>query len=349
MSEHMVFQNCSALQKDAVRSYWSKKLSRIERLLQHFPEDQRELRLTTRRNHDRFDVRAVLLLPTGTLVAENSSPMDNDAIDGVVDKLAMEVRKHRGLIRHDDSYRRKRHRHDVYRHAAVLLESNLQRPDKETFFEMLRPLMDRLSRHAHHELIVAQMQGRLERRQVSVEDIRDEVILRAWTQLDEKDPTEPLEVWLMRILHEVLDEQIPDRPVVSIESEVDQTDSDPAADTDGVTDNQFLLEEPPAVTLDDTLVDRHAAEPWQELDIQEQMQSVLTQLTDLPQVQRRAFTLHLLDGWDPDKIAMIQGRSAAAVRADIQAVQRLLRSRLDREAEPVDAQSADQTQARPTR
>jgi ribosomal subunit interface protein len=351
MSEHMIFQNCSAWQKDTIRSYWSEKLSRIERLLQHFPEDQRELRLNVRRNHDRFDVRAVLLLPTGTLVAESSSQMDNDAIDAVVDKLTMELRKHRGLIRHDDSYRRKRHRYDTYRHAAVLLESNIQKPDRETFFEMLRPLMDRLSGHVHHELIVAQMQGRLERRQVTVEDIRDEVILRAWTQLDEKDPTEPLEVWLTRILHEVLDEQIPDKPTVSIEGEVDQTDSDHAADTDGVTDNQYLLEEPPAVTLDDILTDDRAGEPWQELDLQDQMRWVLTQLSDLPHVKRRAFTLHLLDGWDPDEIAMVQGRSTTEVRADIQAVQQLLRSRFDgeTEAEPVEAKSGDQTESGPTR
>jgi ribosome-associated translation inhibitor RaiA len=147
MSEHMIFQNCSPWQKDTIRSYWSQKLSRIERLLQHFPEDQRELRLNIRHNHDKFNVRAVLLLPTGTLVAQSSSPMENDAIDTVVDTLTMELRKHREYIRHDDSYRRKRHRREAFRHAAVLLESDIRKPDRETFFEMLRSLMDRLSRH----------------------------------------------------------------------------------------------------------------------------------------------------------------------------------------------------------
>ena len=351
MSEHMIFQNCSAWQKDTIRSYWSEKLSRLERLLQHFPEDQRELRLNVRRNHDRFDVRAVLLLPTGTLVAESSSQMDNDAIDAVVDKLAGELRKHTDLIRRDDSYRRKRHRYETFRHAAVLLETDIGKPDRQTFFEMLRPLMDRLSSHIHHELIVAQMQGQLERRQVAIEDVRDEVILRAWTQLDQRDATEPLEVWLTRILQEVLDEQIPDKPAVSIDRAVDQPDSDYAAQSDGVTDNQFLLEEPEATTLKDMLTDNHTGEPWQELDIQDQMRWVLAQLSDLTRVKRRAFTLHLLDGWDPDEIAMIQGRSAAEVRADIRAVQQLLRSRLDGEIEPepADANSDNRIKAGPTR
>ncbi len=348
MSEHMIFQNCSPWQKETIRSYWSQKLSRLERLLQHFPEDQRELRLAIKHNHDRFDVRAVLLLPTGTLVAEGSSHMDNDAIDTVVDMLTRELRRHRKLIRHDDSYRRKRHQHDLFRHAAVLLESNVSKPDRETFFEMLRPLMDRLSSHVHHELIVAQMQGRIKRRHMTVEDVRDEVVLRAWTQLGKKDPTEPLDVWLTRIVHEVLDEQIPGRSEVSIEVE---TDSHPETDAAEVADNALLLEEPPVVRLNDILPDDNAGEPWQELDLEDQMQWVLTQVSTLPHVQRRAFTLHLLDDWDPDEIAMIQGRSAAQVRADIQAVQQLLRSRFDSEieAEPVEAKPAGATTTERTR
>ncbi len=344
MSEHMIFQNCSPWQKDTIRSYWSQKLTRIERLLQHFPEDQRELRLNIRHNHDRFHVRAVLLLPTGTLVAESSSQMDNDAVDAVVDKLTMELRKHREYIRHDGSFRRKHHRRETIRRAAVLLETNLGKPDRETFFEMLRPEMDRLSRHAHHELIVAQMQGQIQRREMTVEDIRDEVILRAWTQLEEKDSAEPMDVWLTRLLHEVLDEQISPERVVSIDSEIEETESPPEAETAEIKDIESLWEEPPTVSLNDVLENREAEEPWREVELQDQMQWVLKQLSTLPAVQRRAFTLHLMDGWDPDEIAMAQGRSAAEVRADIRAVQQLLRDRFAKiEAEPVEAEPADQS------
>jgi len=346
MSEHMIFQNCSTWQKDTIRSHWSQKLAHLERLLQHFPEDQRELRLNVRRRPDRFDVRAVLLLPTGTLVAASSAHMDNDAIDAVVSKLTQELRKHRGLIRHDDSWRRKRHRNDTIRHAAVLLESNIREPDRETFFEMLRPLMDRLSGHVHHELIIARMQGRLQRRQVTIEDIRDDVILRAWAQFRTKDPTEPMEVWLMRLAHEVLDEQVPEVPAaVSLDDEIDETDSDHAAPTDEITDSELLLEEPVAVTLDHVLPDQRGGEPWQELDLQEQMQWVLMQLSSLPHVQRRAFTLHLLDGWDPDEIAMVQGRAPAEVREDIKTVQELLRSRFDGEVEADTARASSAKRA----
>jgi RNA polymerase sigma factor (sigma-70 family) len=190
------------------------------------------------------------------------------------------------------------------------------------------------------------MQERIRRRQITVEDVRDEVILRAWAQLAHKDPTEPMEVWLTRLVHEVLDEQIANRPAVSIDREVDETDSPPDAEAAEVTDIELLVEEPPPVRLNDILPNDSAPEPWQELDIQDQMRWVLTQLSTLPHVQRRAFTLHLLDGWDPDEIAMIQGRSAQEVREDIQAVQQLLRDRSEAETELAEAKPVDQGKTR---
>ena len=72
MSDHMVFQDCPDWQKEAIRSYWLQKTPRIEKLLTRFPEDQRELRLTVTHKPKRYDVHAVLLLPTGSLAAEAS-------------------------------------------------------------------------------------------------------------------------------------------------------------------------------------------------------------------------------------------------------------------------------------
>jgi len=351
MSQHMVFHNCSSWQKDAIHAHWLQKVSRIDRLLGRFPEDQRELRLTIKRNSDRFDVRAVLVLPTGTLAAEVSAQEDYDAIDAVADKLVAELRRHKRLIRHDDLYRRKRRRREAFRRAAVSLESDVAKPDEETFFEMLHPLMARLRGHAHHELIVAQLQGRITPGQLTIEDVLDEAILRAWTQFEAKDPNEPLEVWLVRFLHEVLDEQTSGVPTaISIDDEIDAGDPRYGADLSPTAeDDEPYWEEPYTATFDDVLPDRHPSEPWQELEAVEQVQWVLAQLSRLPHRRRRAFTLYVLDGWDPDEIAMIQGRSVEEVRADIEAVQRWLRHRSDRESERLERTSVRRTDRGPTR
>ena len=87
------------------------------------------------------------------------------------------------------------------------------------------------------------------------------------------------------------------------------------------------------MTLEDILPSHEADEPWQQLEAIDQMKWVLAQLGAVSATQRRAFTLHLLDGWEPDEIAMVQGRSVEEVRGDIEAVRQMLRNRLGSESE----------------
>jgi DNA-directed RNA polymerase specialized sigma24 family protein len=94
-----------------------------------------------------------------------------------------------------------------------------------------------------------------------------------------------------------------------------------------------VWESPAVVTLEDVLPNHEAGEPWVQLAAIDQMKWVLTQLSELPVEQRRAFILHMLDGWEPDDVAMIQGRSVEEVRNDIESVREMLRSRLGGEFE----------------
>ena len=337
MSDHMVFHNCPDWQKQAIRSYWLQKTPRIERLLTRFPEDQRELRLTVTHKPKRYDVHAVLLLPTGSLAAEASSPTDRDAIDMVTDKLVAEVRRHREAIRRDYLYHRKERRQELSGQAAVLLQPGAVRPDRERFFGLLSPLLARLRDHAQHELLVAELQGRIGREEVAVTDLLDEAILRAWAQFIDRDEAEPLEIWLMRLLHEVLDEQVAGvQRAHPIHEEVDIHDSSSEAAAVRASEEAPVWEEPSvAATLEDILPSHEADEPWQPLEAVDEMKWVLAQLGAVPAARRRAFTLHLLDGWEPDEIAMVQSRSVEEVRGDIDAVRQMLRSRLGSESEIV--------------
>ncbi len=334
MSDHMVFQGCATWQKEAIKSYWQQKIPRIERLLTRFPEDQRELRLTATRKPKRFDLRVVLLLPTGSLVAEASSPTDRDAVDAVAGKLVAEVRRHKEVIRREHLYHRKQYREELSRQAEVLLQPEVRALDQSAFFALLSPLMARLRDHARQELTVAHFQGRIGREQVTVTDLLDETILRAWAQLDGRDREVPLEGWLMRLLHRVLDEQAAsEQAVLSLDGEIDGLDAGREAAAGRAVDEEPVWEEPPAVTFEDVLPSHEVGEPWQQLAAIDQMKWVLTQLSEVSPSRRRAFTMHLLDGWEPEEIAMIQSRSTEEVRRDVEAVQEMLRTRLDSESE----------------
>jgi DNA-directed RNA polymerase specialized sigma24 family protein/ribosome-associated translation inhibitor RaiA len=334
MSDHMVFQDCPDWQKETIKSYWQQKVPRIEKLLTRFPEDQRELRLMVTHKPKRYDLHLVLLLPTASLAADASSVSDREAIDAVVDKLVAEIRRHKELIRREHLYDRKRHRQELSRHVEAQLQPESRVPDKSAFFELVSPLINRLWDHAHHELVVAELQGRIGREQIVVDDLLDEVVLRAWSRLNRRDDREPLEVWLARLLHDVLDQQIAGvREALPLDERVDLDEIGRKAPGEPLADDTPVWEPPSVVTLEDVLPSQEAGEPWEQLAAVDQMKWVMTQLSELPADRRRAFTLHVLDGWEPDDVAMIQGRSADDVRRDIEEVQRMLRSRLDSESE----------------
>jgi len=334
MSDHMVFQGCASWQKEAIRAYWQEKMPRIERLLTRFPEDQRELRVTATHKPKRFEMHVVLLLPTGSLVAEASSPTDRDAIDAVAGKLAAEVRRHKEVIRREHLYRRKQNRTELSRRVEVQLQPRAEKMDRNAFFDLLSPLMARLRDHADRELAVARLQERIGREQVTVTDLLDETILRAWAQVDGRDRAVPLEVWLTRLLHEVLDEEATGaRAAFSLDAEVDGLDPGREAAAGRALDDAPAWEEPLALTFDDVLPSQDVGEPWQQLAAVDQMKWVLAQLSEVSPSQRRAFTMRLLDAWEPEEIAMIQSRSTEEVRRDIEAVQELLRTRLEGELE----------------
>jgi ribosome-associated translation inhibitor RaiA len=100
MADQLIFHACSPTVKGNIQEYWEQKQRRLQKLLVNFPDDQRNLRVTVRRCPDHYDVHAVLLMPTGTLIAESSSHNRDylEAIDIVADRLAAEIRRHRQLL-----------------------------------------------------------------------------------------------------------------------------------------------------------------------------------------------------------------------------------------------------------
>ncbi len=145
----------------------------------------------------------------------------------------------------------------------------------------------------------------------------------------------------------MLDEQIATvREALPLEERADVDESGREMPGEPVADDTPVWEPPATVTLEDVLPSHEAGEPWEQLAAIDQMKWVMTQLSELSADQRRAFTLHVLDGWEPDEVAMIQGRSVDEVHADIEAVQQMLRSRLDSQSEmhPAGSPSARHTE-----
>jgi ribosome-associated translation inhibitor RaiA len=102
MLDHLVFLECPSRLKDDIRAYWAGKQPRFERLLATFEPELCHLRLVVQRTKARWEARALLSMPTATLAARRSADHWSEALDGLADRLASEIRRPRARLRHDD-------------------------------------------------------------------------------------------------------------------------------------------------------------------------------------------------------------------------------------------------------
>jgi RNA polymerase sigma factor (sigma-70 family) len=306
----------------------------IEDILRSVPEGQRQLAFNFDHRDGGYVARAMLTLPTGNLLARTLTPVADhrEAVDQVVDNLAAEVRRHRERLRTDAVKDRNRRRRREFAVAQPNLAALRRENDREAFFETLRPLMRQLRNHARRELTIAQLEGTIKQNDLAVGDVLDEVMLRAWDRWNERPRDEPLDRWLVRLMHEVLDERGLETPDGEEEDDAPAAgiNHDPRYEVDDgwATENNPYWPFGDSLTLDDVLTAVESPVPVEELTAVEERRMILRELRRLPRDQRRAFVLHAIEGWSLEDIARFQGRSADEVRADVEAARRTLRERL---------------------
>jgi ribosomal subunit interface protein len=309
-------------------AYWEDKLPRLERLLKRFPDPLREMWLTvsTLSHPERFETKAVIRLPTGTLAAEEVSESWEESFDKVADELARQIKRHKEKLRGDWVYRRKRRRQEDFRLAGAQLESDRAASGRQEFFDLLGPLMQLIRDHAKDELRRLEKGGRIRRGEVSVSDLTDEVLVRAWERFDERPAHGRLDMWLLQLLDEVIEWFASQPAGVSIESTVvplKEVEEEFDTDNEGDLYAAFFREHALA-TLADVLPDRHAP-AWDALEASEQRSRIEDALWRMEPSRRLAFIYHALEGFHPAEIAMMLDRSEEDIIADIEAARDELR------------------------
>jgi ribosomal subunit interface protein len=335
MSSHLVFNGVDDAVKTRVETYWAEKLPRLQKLLVPYSKDLQEIRLTVShhpQNSHRswYEVRAVIQLPTGTLAAEADDGDPQVAVDRVADKLVAELRRHKERVRHDYIDKRKaRNRADLSA-AGPLLERDVENGRRDDFFRLLRPHLRFLRDHARRELRFLELHGMLHRGEMTVTDLLDEVLIRAWQQFADRPRRLSLDLWLTDLLHETLAhwmKQEP-RPHVSLEDKAENILPDEVPQEDEDEWWAELLGEDETFTLEDLIPDREGTPAWDQLDAKEQRDQLLSLFRGMPPARRQAFLLHALEDFTTHEIAILQDRPEGEVKADIEAARRTLRERL---------------------
>jgi DNA-directed RNA polymerase specialized sigma24 family protein/ribosome-associated translation inhibitor RaiA len=326
------FRDRDESSEERARRAWAEWSPRLERLLTAFPPEQRGTLLTVR--HDdrtpQNQVHAVLILPAATIVAAESADDVAAAVKRVARTLVEEIKRHKELVREARLQRRKSRRREVLDAAEPLLMRDAEMGRSEDFYDLLRPLLGTLREHARRELRIAERNGALPKGQVTVDDLIDELVHRAWRRFKERPRWVALDLWLIGLLHQVLNEW-PERV------------PPPHA---GGKPRRLREEEEwfmPLFGGEEDLEWEHLlpgcdGDPAPRLEADEQLEPTLALLSQLPPMQRGAFALRLQEGYEADDIATIQGRDESKVLADIEAARWALVGRLHERDARVPAQ-----------
>lgn len=328
------FHDCDELIKAELEACWTKRTPRLERLLQPFPEGLRDLGISIYHNRPRswFEGRAILRLPSRTLVAGAEDADHRVLVDRLADLLASEVKRHRSRLRHDWVYRRKNRRRDELSAAGPLLEHDRRERRRESFFEVLMPVLWPLKEHARRELRLLEKQHKIGPGEVTAADVMSEVVLRAWEEFDERPAAWDLDVWLMDVMDDCLNKlrdqpkklPLTNRRLAALALEHDGGDVSPSA-----------------MTMEELLPGEESSESWEDLGRAEQQSRVDRALWTMPACRRDAFVQFFLEGFDAAEIAMIQDRPEAEVRADIEAARQTLKELLrGNESQPRESAAA---------
>ena len=321
MSVQWVFNNCEEHLKRVLISAWDWKQPRLVRLLKTFKPDQARLRISVHHKPrpSTFEVRAVLQLPVGTLVAEEIDQSPAAALNPVIDALVRELKHHKERLRREYVYQRKHRRREDLIAAGPLLERDAFLGRRQAFLDLLRPLLEPLRDHVYREFRVLALEGSLDPREVRLDDLIHEVTALAWDRFTDRPQDHDLDLWLIELLHDVVARRCTDPTVASLDSgrsEVGHLNG-------GWWEDEFLRDCEP-LALEQFVLDKQ--ESWEVLSGEEQKARLRELIGRLPDSHRQAVLLRVMEGFDFSEIAMVQNRSAAEVAADFEAAVRALRA-----------------------
>ena len=313
-----------------LKRYLDGKLRRLERLVTRYSDDQVELAVTVYHlphRTDPWETRLTLRLPTGTLASEEAAETARASLDVAFDELIRELKKHREKVRKDYLYRRKRRREEVAE-VIPLVQAPSSAERKQAFFKLIEPFLRPVREHARQEIDILEIEGQLPQREVTADDLLDDVVARAWEAFPNRPSSMPIDLWLIDLLHQRLEELVENRESILM-GQIDADDRDePLTPEEDVLEEDFWAERifgsQDVETLDEVVPDTHMPEAWESLSDAARRERIRQALAQLEARVRRTFVLNIVQGYEVEEIAMLQNRQPEAVQSDIrEAIQQL--------------------------
>jgi DNA-directed RNA polymerase specialized sigma24 family protein len=327
MHIHWTYDGCDEQDEYRIEDYWRNRNLELESKIAALDDEPTELRIAICQGEDPvlWEVQAALHVDTRTLAATSTSSKIERALDKVLHILAEK------LDRLDEESTVAAPDKETSRDVIPLLRQARQSGQSKAFLFHLVPLVSSVQPYVRRELHVHQIEDDLPSEQITVADVLNEVIVRAWEQFPRRPETRPIELWLVGLVDEVLAQ--PDRLVVN-ESLDEPEEAATGEIREAWRDEWIERIDDETISAAELLPGVASVDDWDGYAADGKHLKLAEMLAQLPRDRRQAFILHAANGFGADEIGDFQGRSAEVVVADIalakQAIERHLKeSELD--------------------
>ncbi len=285
-----------------------RKLQKLEKRLMRYHPEAAGLVLKVEKNRKRNLYRCLLELsvPGKSLVAKKELHDQRAVVEEAFDALMKEFSKYR-LKANKNLYGKKKRPAVSYSVPAERIA------DRELLFkEALTDRLHGLYRLARHELLNYQLTGLMEPGQVLPQEIVDEAIVNVYQRLDSKTKRE-IERELMREVLRVARNYAREARerkgrFVPIEKETSPLPIEEEVVTLG-EEILYFWEPDETVKVEDEIPDPDAVTPEQVLEEEELQKLLYRMLSTLPEDQRTAFTLVVIECLTGEEVAIIMEKS----------------------------------------
>ena len=261
--------------------------------LKRFDDSLTRLHATVEHAKNVYNVSLHLHLPPKKiLVARESAENAHTAIENALKDLTRQAEKHIAKISGRENWKRKERRKRLKQYQAEL--PSLPEASQKEASQAVESVLPKLERYIQHELTYLQANGDLPSSYPTVEDVRDEALLKVQLKWDELDKTDDaLYQELIKAVHEVLTEEIIKSQIhaddISLESAVPEDAMQQAEDM--VEEEMYEFYQPfERLHIEDIIPDKNAEIPEALLEQNAQEISYQT-MANLPNDWRRLLVL----------------------------------------------------------
>lgn len=300
----------------------------LARHVQHFGPDLTRLYAVLEKNGARHLYRATLRLhlPARTLVARAEHHELAPALNEAFVELERELVRHVEQLRRDALWRRNGRRDRLRRFKQAIARPVAS--ERALYRELVLDHLAALYRFVRRELAYLEARGELEPDEPPVDEVVDEVLVRALARWRERPARLSLREWLYGLAIRVATEEVERRRqalggAVSLAARV-------PADPLGLLEREWPREHwhPEEVLRIEDLVPSAAGGP-EDMAVREDVRRELARLFALlPDSWRRAVTLHRLEGLPLEQAAQLLGVDVPAVGAWLEHADAFLRAKL---------------------